>query len=132
MSIRVANDAGEEFWFSIVNWRRMLAFASLHGWPTNAALEPDNWDESLPFNDKYEIVGRAAVTQGDALALADAIDRGIRDDPRAASDLERTAPHVREKLPTYDAQDQAIALLNDWSRFRDFARGRALRIDLTD
>src|SRR5437764_1134554 len=33
MSIRLVNDAGEVYWFSSGSWRRVLAFASRHGWP---------------------------------------------------------------------------------------------------
>jgi hypothetical protein len=39
---------------------------------------------------------------------------------------------VREKLSDYDPARHAADLLKEWSRFRDFARGTALRVDLTD
>ncbi len=135
MSIRLVDDSGEVFWFTGSNWRRVLAFASRHGWQPNPLLEPDNWDDSLTWNEKYEIVGGASLNKAESVALADAIDRGLREDPINASVAEEFAVDVeamREKLPEYDPARHAADLLKDWSRFRDFARDRALRIDLTD
>jgi hypothetical protein len=135
MSIRLVNDAGEVYWFTSGNWRRVLAFAAHHGWPPNPSLEPDNWDESLRWNDKYVIVGGASLSKAESQALAEAVDRGVRDDPVGESvvkELEAHAGAVRQKLPDYDPARYAIDLLKEWSRFRDFARGTALRVDLTD
>jgi hypothetical protein len=135
MSIRLVNDAGEVYWFTSGNWRRVLAFASRHRWPPNPNLEPDNWDESLTWNEKYEIVGGASLSKDESHTLADAIDRGVREDPAGASvakELEVHAEAVRQELPDYDPARHAADLLKEWLRFRDFARGTALRVDLTD
>jgi hypothetical protein len=135
MSIRLVNDAGQFYWFTSVNWRLVLAFASRHGWPPNPSLEPGNWDESLTWNEKYEIVGGATLSEAESHALADAIDRGVVEDPAGASvakELEVHAEAVRQKLPGYDPARYAADLLKEWLRFRDFARGTALRVDLTD
>ncbi|HQY88044.1 MAG TPA: hypothetical protein PK402_05255 [Tepidisphaeraceae bacterium] len=135
MSIRLVNDAGDVYWFTGGNWRRVLAFASRHGWQSNPLLEPDNWDESLTWNDKYEIVGGASLAKAESHALADAIDRGVREDPAGASVVEELEVHaeaVRQELPDYDPALYAADLLKEWLRFRDFARGSALRVDLTD
>lgn len=135
MSIRLVNDAGEVYWFTCANWLRVLAFASRHGWLPNPLLEPDNWDESLDWNEKYEIVGGASLNKDESRALADAIDRGIREDPAGASvvkELEVHADAVRREFPGYDPTRHAADLLREWLRFRDFARGTALRVDLMD
>jgi hypothetical protein len=135
MSIRLVNDAGQVYWFTSGNWRAMLAFASRYGWPPNRLLDPQNWDEALTWDEKWEIVGGASLNKVESAALADAIDRGHLEDPTNAIVAQEFAVHVeamREKLPEYDPARHAADLLKDWSRFRDFARGRALRIDLTD
>ena len=135
MSIRLVNDAGQVYWFTSGNWRRVLSFASRHGWPPNPSLEPDNWDGSVTWNDQYAIVGGASLSKADSQALADAVDRGVREDPVGESvvkELEAHADAVREKLPDYDPARYAADLVKEWSRFREFARGTALRIDLTD
>ncbi len=135
MLIRLVNDVGQVYWFTSGNWRRVLAFASRHGWSPVPSLDPDNWDESLTWNDKYEIVGGASLSKAESHALADAIDRGVVEDPVGASvvkELEVHADAVREKLPEYDPARHAADLLNEWMRFRDFARGTALRVDLTN
>jgi hypothetical protein len=135
MSIRVVNDAGEVFWFTSGNWRLLLAFASRHDWLSNPTLNPDNWNEPMTWNSNYEIVGGASLGKAEAQALANAIDRGLRDDPRGASvasDLQTRAKDVQRILPDYDPALHAAGLLKEWSRFGDFARGNTLRIDLTD
>jgi hypothetical protein len=135
MSIRLVNDAGQVYWFTSGNWRRVLAFAARHGWSPNLSLEPENWDESLTWDDKWEIVGGASLSKAEAHALADAIDRGLREDPvggSVAQELEAHAEAVREKVADYDPARYSADLLREWSRFQAFARGTALRVDLTD
>jgi len=134
MPIRIVNDAGEFYWFTGGNWGRMLRFAAHYGWPPNPSLEPPNWDSGTCIN-QSEIVGCASLAKADSHALADAIDRGIREDPNGASvakELEVNAEAVRKKLPTYDPTRHAADLVQEWLRFGDFARGSALRVDLTD
>lgn len=135
MSIRLVNDAGGVYWFTSGNWRRVLAFASRHGWPANPKLNPDHWDQSLTWNEKYEIIGGATLSRDESQALADAIERGISVDPAGSSVAKELATHseaMRRALPSYDPAQHAADLVKDWSQFRDFARGTALRVDLTD
>jgi hypothetical protein len=135
MSIRLVNDAGEVFWFTSGNWRRVLAFASRHGWSLNPSLEPDNWDEALTWNEHYEIVGGAAVAEAESRELADAIERGVTGDPAGdsvAAELAIRAEDIRRKLPEYDPARHAVDLLHEWARFQAFARRGAFRVDLTD
>jgi hypothetical protein len=135
MSIRLVNEGGKVFWFTSGNWLSVIEFAARHGWPLNAALDPQNWDDSLHWNDEYEIVGGASLTATDAIALADAIDRALRDDHTHASivsELETRATEVRRILPEYDPANYAADLLKRWGEFAAFARTGALRVDLTD
>jgi hypothetical protein len=85
MSIRLVNNAGEIFWFTSGNWQRLLAFASRNGWKFDASLEPQNWDDSIPLNDQYEIIGGARLTTSGALALATAIERGLKTEADGAT-----------------------------------------------
>lgn len=135
MSIRLVNESGEVFWFTSINWGRLIAFAARYGWPPNSSLDPDNWNESLTFNDKYEMVGGASLTGVESKALANAIARGICDDPENTGVAEELAVHaeqVRRKLPSYDPARHARDLLQEWSRFQAFALRGGFRVDLTD
>jgi hypothetical protein len=134
MPIRIVNDVGGFYWFTRGNWGRILRFASRHGWPPNSSLEPPNWD-SPTWNNQSEIVGCASLSKADSHALVDAIDRGVRKDPNGASvakELEVNAEAMRKNLPNYDPARHAVDLVQEWLRFRDFARGSGLRVDLTD
>jgi hypothetical protein len=135
MSIRLVNDTGKIFWFTGLNWQMVCKFASLHGWSPPRTLDPKNWDESAKLNDKYEIVGGAALSKEAAAGFAEAIVRGALDDPNAESVLKELAPsvpYIRARLPEYDPTQHATDLLKEWLRFGEFARSGALRVDLTD
>ncbi|MDB5318493.1 MAG: hypothetical protein JWN40_124 [Phycisphaerales bacterium] len=135
MAIRLVNESGNVFWFTSGDWLRLIEFAARHGWPLNAALDPQNWDGSLACNDAYEILGGASLTATDSLAIADAIDRALRDDQthaNIASKLETRETEVRRILPDYDPAKYATEVLKRWGKFAAFARTGALRVDLTD
>jgi hypothetical protein len=134
MSIRLVSDNGEIFWFTGSNWKRLLRFAGQHGWKWDRALIPERMTQ-LEWNDKYEVIGGAELAPAGASSLADAVERGIRDDPQNTfllQRLEKNQEAVKKKLPTYNALSHAADITRNWMEFVAFARRSGFRVDLTD
>lgn len=135
MSIRLVRDDNAIFWFTTGNWRDILRFAELYGWPADPLLDPDNWDGEMELQNQCELVGGAFLSSDRSTLLADAIERGVVDDPAALFIVETLRPTetwVRSKLPDYDVNASVIEKIKRWAEFAAFARGRVLRVDWSD
>lgn len=89
------------------------------------------------MNEKYEFIGCARVESDAAQSLADAVARGVRDDPKPdflLKELERVTDSIRKEHPTYDYDPTAHALtiVQRCAEFVPFARKGGFRVDHTD
>ena len=87
------------------------------------------------MNNEYEFIGCARVELDAAQSLADAVERGVRDEPQPVflvKEFERTKDAVREKLPNYDPVTHAQNVVKHWVMFVPYARVGGFRVDLTD
>ena len=134
MRIRLVRDDGSVFWFTTSNWKRFLRFAGQHGWKWNRELIPGRLGDGQ-MNDKYEFIGCARVELDAAQSLADAVERGVRDEPQPAflvKEFDRTKVAVRETLPNCDPLTHAQNVVKHWVTFVPYARAGGFRVDLTD
>jgi hypothetical protein len=121
MGFDLCNDAGEEFQFNNAGWRCVMEFAASAGFV---------W----PGDDDQQDMTRLTAEQ--ALALADAIDRGIGmrasiDAAKHASELLTRRLVVPSKSPLFRNDPIVIQekTINYWREFANFARAGGFSVD---
>src|SRR5947207_1148575 len=82
MSVDITPATGEPVDISNVGWSCTLDFAKRNGWLPSGTAEPADYDEEDPWDGCYDPAMGQMISNADAVALGEAIKRGLASDRR--------------------------------------------------